>query len=80
MNGIRLLIVLLNNVKLRGAWEVGKAYRISMGKFERKKQFARPVLRWENNIEMSLNETGWKGVERDKWQAFVYTEMKLRVP
>jgi hypothetical protein len=29
-----------------------------MGKFERKKQFARPVLRWENNIEMSLNETG----------------------
>ena len=67
--------------------EVGKAYRIWMGKFEGKKKFAGPVLRWENNIEMSLNETGRKGVERtvliqnrDKWQAFVYTELKLRFP
>ena len=30
-----------------------------MGKPEKRRPLGRPVLRWEDNIEMDLREVGW---------------------
>jgi hypothetical protein len=35
------------------------AYRIFMAKPEEKRPLGRPRHRWEDNIEMSLQEEGW---------------------
>jgi hypothetical protein len=35
------------------------AYRIFMGKPEERRPLGRPRHRWEDNIEMSLQEEGW---------------------
>ena len=42
---------------------------------------------WEDNIEIDLQEVGWRGVdwidlawERDRWQAFVNVVMNFQVP
>jgi hypothetical protein len=32
------------------------AYRISVGKSERKRLFGRPRRRWENNIKIEINK------------------------
>ena len=62
-------------------------YRVLMGKPERKKPMGRPRRRWEDNIEMDLEEVGggcgdWMELaqDRDRWRALVSTVMKLRVP
>jgi hypothetical protein len=63
------------------------AYRILVGKPERKGALRRPRRRWEDNIKMHLREIGW-GVmhwidlvqDRDQWRALVNTAMNLRVP
>jgi len=34
-------------------------YRVSVGKPEGKRTLARPRSRWEDNIEMDLQELGW---------------------
>jgi hypothetical protein len=39
------------------------AYRILIGKTERKRPLGRPRRRWEDNIRMDLREIGWKVVE-----------------
>jgi hypothetical protein len=35
------------------------AYRVLVGKPEGKRQLGRPERRWEDNIEMDLQEMGW---------------------
>ena len=46
-----------------------------------------PRRRWEDNINMDLQEVGCRGVnwielahDRDRWRALVNAVMKLRVP
>jgi hypothetical protein len=37
------------------------AYRLLMGKPERKRSLGRPSGRWVDNIAMDLGDTGWRG-------------------
>jgi hypothetical protein len=67
--------------------EKGNAYRILVGKPERKRPLERPSCRWANNIKMALREIGWDGVNwidmalhRDQWRDLVNTVLDLRVP
>jgi hypothetical protein len=39
------------------------AYRLLVGKPERKRPLGRPRCRWIGNIKMDLVETGWSGVD-----------------
>jgi len=62
------------NTKLRSENRMGRALGI-------------PRRRWEDNIRTNRGEIGWEGVgcmrlaqDRDQWQAFVNTVMKLRAP
>jgi hypothetical protein len=66
--------------------EKRNAYRILVGKPERKRPLGRPTLRWENNIKMDLRGIGWGGMDwidlaqdRDQWRALVNAVMNLRV-
>jgi hypothetical protein len=61
------------------------AYRISVGKPERKRPLGRPTHRWVDNITMDLREIGWDGMDwidlaqdRDQWRALVHTVMNLQ--
>jgi hypothetical protein len=65
------------------------AYRILVGKAERKRPLGRPRCRWVDNIKMDLkrDRMGWDGrnwievaQDRDQWRALVNTVMNLRVP
>jgi hypothetical protein len=63
------------------------AYRISLGKLERKIPLGSPRRRWEDNIKMDLREIGWRGMDRndlaqnrDQWRALLNTIMKQRIP
>jgi hypothetical protein len=40
------------------------AYRVLVGKPERRRPFGRPRRRWEDNIKMNLREVGWGGIDR----------------
>jgi hypothetical protein len=44
--------------------EKRNAYRILVGKPERKRPLERPRRRWEDNIKMDLREIGWVGWPR----------------
>ena len=62
-------------------------YRILVGKPEGKRPLGRPRHRWEDNIEMDLQEVDCGGVDwielaqdRDRWRALVNAVMNLRVP
>jgi hypothetical protein len=70
-------------------WEEEKknAYRILMGKPERKRPLGRPRRRRVDNIKIDLRKIGWDGMDwidlaqdRDQWRALVNTVMGLRVP
>jgi hypothetical protein len=39
------------------------AYRILVGKPERKRPLGRPRRRWVNNIKIDLSELGWDGMD-----------------
>jgi hypothetical protein len=39
------------------------AYKIVVGKPERKRSLGKPRRRWEDNIRMDLREIGWEGVD-----------------
>jgi hypothetical protein len=63
------------------------AYRILVGRPDRRRQLGRPRRRWEDNIKMDLQEVGWVGMnwielaqDRDRWRALVKAVMNLRVP
>jgi hypothetical protein len=62
-------------------------YRVLVRKPEGKRPLGRPRRRWEDNIEMDLQEVGggcedWMELaqDRDRWRALVSMVMNLRVP
>jgi hypothetical protein len=61
------------------------AYRILVGKPERKRPLGRPRQRWMDNIKINFRKIGWDGVDwidvaqcRDYWRALVNTVLNLR--
>jgi hypothetical protein len=40
-------------------WERRGTYRVLVGKLEGKRPIGRPMHRWEDNIKMNFQETGW---------------------
>jgi hypothetical protein len=63
------------------------AYRVLVGKPERKRPLGRRRRRWEDNIKMQLQEVGCGGIdwiklaqERDRRRALVIAVMNFRVP
>jgi hypothetical protein len=61
-------------------------HRVLVGKLEGKRPMGRPRRRWEDNIEMNLQEVGGGGgdwmelaQDRDSWRAIVSTVKNLRV-
>jgi hypothetical protein len=68
-------------------WEKRNAYRIMVGKSDRKRLLGRPRHRLVHNIKMDLKEIGWGGMDwislakdRDQCRALVNTVTNLRVP
>jgi hypothetical protein len=62
-------------------------HRMLVDKHEGKKPLGRPILRWEDNINMDLREVGgshgdWMELaqDRDTWRALVGTVRDFRVP
>jgi hypothetical protein len=60
------------------------AYRILVGKPERKRPLRKPRRRWVNNIIMDLREIEWDGMDcldlaqdMDQWRPLVNTVMNL---
>jgi hypothetical protein len=61
-------------------------HTVLVGKHEGKKPLGRPRRRWEDNIKIYLQETGWDcgdwmelAQDRDRWWALVSTVKNLRV-
>jgi len=62
-------------------------YMIIVGETERKRSLGRPRSRWEDNINMDLQEVGCGGMDwielvqnRDRWWALLNAVMKFSVP
>jgi len=62
-------------------------YRILVGKPEEKRPLGRPRRRWEDNIQMDLQEVGCGGMDwielaqdRNRCRALVNAVMNLQVP
>jgi hypothetical protein len=62
-------------------------YRVLVGKPEGKRLLGRPRRRWEDNINMDVQEVGWGrgdwmelAQDRDRWQPLVSTVRDFRVP
>jgi hypothetical protein len=67
--------------------EKRNAYRLLVGKPERKRLLGRPRRRWVDNIRKDLGEVGWGDVawidlakDRNRWRALVNSVLNLRVP
>jgi hypothetical protein len=67
--------------------EKRNAYRLLVGKPERKRLLGRPRRRWVNNIRMDLREVEWGDVDwiglarnLKKWRALVNSVLNPRVP
>jgi len=67
--------------------EIRAIYMVLVEKLEGKRPLGRPRRRWEDNINMDLQEVGCEGMEwidlaqdRDWWQAFVNAVIHLQVP
>jgi hypothetical protein len=80
-------------VRVRWAGHVARmgkkrnAYRLLVGKPERRRPLGRPRHRWLDNIRMDLVQVGWGDVDciglahdRDRWRALVNSVLNLRVP
>jgi hypothetical protein len=87
------IIRMIKSRRMRWAGHVARmgerrnAYRILVGKPERRRPLGRPRCRWVDNIKMDLRDIGWDDVDwvdlaqdRDQWRALVNTVMNLRVP
>jgi hypothetical protein len=62
-------------------------YRVLVGKTEGKRPLGTPRLRWEDNIQIDLQEVGCGRMDwielaqvKDRWQALVTAVMNLQVP
>ena len=60
-------------------------YRVLVGKPEGKRPLGRPRHRWEDNINIDIQEVGCEGMDwiqlvqdRDRWRALVNAVMNLR--
>jgi hypothetical protein len=51
--------------------ERGGAYRVLVGKRERKRPLRRPRHRWEDNIKMDLQEMGWRA-----WNGLIWLTIR----
>jgi hypothetical protein len=87
------IIRMINSRRMRWAGHIARmgkrrnAYRILVGKPERRRSLGRPRRRWVNNIKIDLRERGWDSrdwidvvQDTDQWRALVNTVMNLRVP
>ena len=64
-----------------------EVHRVLVGKPEGKRPLGRPRRRWEDNINMDLQEVGWVrgdwmelAQDRGGWRALVGTVRNFRVP
>ena len=86
-------MIVIKSRRMRWAGHVARmgeereAYRVLMGKPERKRPLGRPRRRWVDNIRMDLQEVGcgyvdWIGLaqDMDRWRTLVSAAMNLRVP
>jgi hypothetical protein len=67
--------------------EERRVHRVLVGKRDGKSPIGRPRLKWEDNINMDLQEVGggcgdWMELaqDRDRWRALVSTVKNFRVP
>jgi hypothetical protein len=87
------IVRLIKSRRLRWAGHVARirrgrgVYRGFVGKPEGKRPLGRHKRRWEDNIEMDLQDVGCGGMDwieleqdRDRWCALVNAVMNLRVP
>jgi hypothetical protein len=68
-------------------WRIWGRTEVLVGKPERKRPLGRPRRRWEDNIQMDLQEFGgghgdWMELaqDRDSWRALEGTVRNFRVP
>jgi len=68
-------------------WEGRSVYKIFVGKPEGNRPLGTPKRRWEDNIQMDLQEVGCGGMDlidgvqdRDTWRALLNAVMNLQVP
>ena len=61
-------------------------YRALVGKPEGKRPLGRPMLRWEDNIKMDIQEVECGGMDwielaqdKDRWRALVNVVINIRV-
>jgi hypothetical protein len=64
-----------------------RACRVLVQRPEGRRPLERPGHRWEDNIEINLQEVGWGGMDwiavaegRGRWWALVNAVMNLQVP
>jgi hypothetical protein len=59
------IIRVIKSIKMRWAGHVARmgekrvAYRVLLGRPDRKRPLGRPRRRWEDNIKMNIQEVGW---------------------
>jgi hypothetical protein len=77
---------MFSSVSFGDGGEGREAYRILIGKPERRKPLGRPRRRWEDNIKMDVREAGCGGInwidlaqDRGRWRAVVNAVMNFRV-
>jgi len=86
-------IVRVIKSRMRGAGHVTRmgdkrgVHKVLVGKPEEQRPLGRHRRRWEDNINMDLQEVGCGGMDciklaqdRDRWRALVNAVMNLRVP
>jgi hypothetical protein len=54
--------------------EKRNAYRILVGKPERKRPLGRPRRRWVNNIKIDFREIGWDGMV---WTGLIWLRIRI---
>jgi hypothetical protein len=86
------IITMIKSRRMRWAGHVAlmgekmNAYRILVGKQERKRPLGRPRRKWVDDIKMDLREIRWDAMDwiglaqnRDQWRTLLNAVMNLRV-